>query len=93
MCSCARTFPGVVCDQLGPRMATSTVLLLIAPCVFCAALIVDRAGIIAVRFFIGKPGLANFATKSPGRSIGDATLCTYACDVPVGNYCLSCQQT
>eukprot|EP00983_Pelagomonas_calceolata_P053812 1143440-Pelagomonas_calceolata.AAC.2 len=49
----ARVVIGAVCDTVGPRMATSGVLLLIAPCVFCASLIVDRGGIIAVRFFIG----------------------------------------
>ena len=49
----ARVIIGAICDTVGPRMATAGVLLLIAPPVFCASLIVDRGGIIAVRFFIG----------------------------------------
>ena len=52
----ARVFIGGICDTVGPRMATAGVLLLIAPPVFCASLIVDRGGIIAVRFFIGEAG-------------------------------------
>lgn len=49
----ARVIIGTVCDSVGPRYATSFVLLLIAPCVFCASLITTAGGIIAVRFFIG----------------------------------------
>ncbi|KAF5826896.1 high affinity nitrate transporter [Dunaliella salina] len=49
----ARVIIGAICDTVGPRYGVAGVLLLIAPSVFCASLIVDRGGIIAVRFFMG----------------------------------------
>jgi len=50
----ARVIIGAVCDTVGPRYGVAGVLLLIAPSVYCSSLIVDRGGIIAVRFFIGE---------------------------------------
>jgi len=49
----ARVFIGAICDTVGPRYAVAGVLLLIAPPVYCTALVVDQGGLIAVRFFIG----------------------------------------
>lgn len=48
-----RVAMGVALDKMGPRLGNSMVMLLGAPAVFLMAIVVNAAGFLAVRFFIG----------------------------------------
>lgn len=57
----SRLMMGAICDLVGPRYGSSFLIMIIAPAVFCMALVDDPQGFMICRFFVGY-SLATFVS-------------------------------